>query len=184
MSETYTEALQKQCDLMLKIAKRLDEKGYAVLFHKLNPVAAHEQHTYAYFLGAVTRFAGDWSEFRSRGRSRRTVVHPVFLHVWPQEWCGTVRQDIELVRRTGKVFDHPFNFRCQIPVRVRYRSIHASLAVMTNNVKRGERATTSDRLNVRPLSDTLEYVGDTKDQLEILLRILDMPQHRKILLGE
>jgi hypothetical protein len=45
---TYTEALEIQCKLMLNIARRLDEKGYAVVVHQLNTDAAHNNFPYSY----------------------------------------------------------------------------------------------------------------------------------------
>lgn len=182
-AQTFTGALQLQCDIILKIARRLDEKGYAVVAYKMNPDASHERHPYTYLLGALARFATDWGEVVSKHRSRVTARRPIFVNVWPQEWVGTARQDLEVVRRTGRVFDHPFTFRCMIPVRVRYREIHAALAVMTHKANAFGGQQVTDRLNSRKRSDTIEYMGSTRDQLEILLRVLEMPQHQKILLG-
>jgi hypothetical protein len=188
-ANTFTEAVQLQTQIMLNVARRLDEKGYAVILYNLNRDGENERYLYNYLGGALPRLLDDWARYKWGSGPLAKRRRPVIVHIHPDpiHW--------EAVLSTGKVMEHPFTFTCSIPNRVHYREIHATLELMSSKRKhrwRGEAQGTGVLVRVGKMrttekesaSDSLEYRGSTKDALEVLLRVLEMPQHRKILLGQ
>jgi hypothetical protein len=64
------------------------------------------------------------------------------------------------------------SFNCRIPARVAYRPIHAALELTLKN-----------SLNILYRSGDTIYFGNTRTALEVFIKILEMPQHREILLA-
>ncbi len=190
MTTTYTEALETQCKIMLNIARRLDEKGYAVIVHRLNTDAAHNGFAYTYLLGGLNKYLSEWADKDAEGQSRATRKRPIIVDIWPKvkeyDKAAMKWDEFDISPwRLGKMLSTPFTFRCQIPERVRYKELHSSLQLMSAVVKGRNAYTTAQAalLAVR-VSGCVEYKGDSKSQLQILLSVLEMPQHRKILLGQ
>jgi len=70
-ANSFTEAVTLQTTIMLNIAKRLDERGYAVMVHGLNREGENERYLYNYISSAVPRFCA-WLR-----RSVAVTVTPV-----------------------------------------------------------------------------------------------------------
>jgi len=188
MTTTFTEALTKQTTIMLNLARRLDEKGYAVVVHFLNRDGSHENHPYGYLATSTDRFLSEWADNTSVGVPRATRKRPIIIHVIPtqQEWVSGQIIGYDMTPwRNGKMLTTPFQFRCKIPDHVRYRPINSSLELMSS-IKKGRHggAMGNGVLSAVRVSGYVEYQGDTKTKLEILIRMLEMPEHRKILRGE
>ena len=186
-AQTYTEAVQLQCDIMLKVAKRLDERGYAVIVHWLNPDAKHEKHPYGLFLGALDRFAKDWAKHWSAGKARAEVKRPVFINIWSQQRSYVKGKGCIIPDDAREcLLERPFSFSCRLPWRDRYKSIHAALELMSVQHNTTKNIVTGTGCLIGAFSehgDFVEYRGNKKEQLEILLRVLDMPHHREMLRG-
>jgi hypothetical protein len=170
MTTTYTEALETQCKIMLNIARRLDEKGYAVIVYFLDEDGKHENYGYTHLLVSLKSFLKD------RGRPR-----PTLIEVFPSGRGNPAM--MEAARRDLKSAD--FSFRCVIPNRKKYQELHASLGLMSSTQKgRYGVRTGNGVLRAEKYQDSIRYQGSDKDALTVLLATLEMPQHRKILLGQ
>lgn len=177
-ANTFTEAVQLQTTIMLKIAKRLDEKGYAVMVHGLNRDGKNERYLYTYFSGATPRFLYNWAAHKWGAGPLNKRRKPVIVHIHPSmaSW--------ELVAKTGNVTGNPLAFSCSIPNRKHFKPIHASLDLMCKKYDRRTRSWGGNGvLEAEVGSDVIHYRGKDKDELELLLRVLDMPPHREILTG-
>jgi hypothetical protein len=162
---TFTEAVQAQTTIMLNIAKRLDERGYAVIFHdqKLETQLCHGIVTIANEVGGKRR--------------RRPVIVEVRIN-WPAR--KTALKDGSWLTQPISV---PFTFRCRVNSTKAYAPIHAALSMMCVERPRRWVQASDTIIEKYPMSTMVEYTGRGKNLLEIMIRVLDMPQHRAILTG-
>lgn len=171
-SGTVEDLVKQQTTHLLREARRIDEKGYAVFIHHLNSDGA-TSHLYRYFSGAFDNFLDDIRQ------------HPIIVHVWPDV---TKLPDI---LRTGRVFDYPLRFKCILPRIRRILPIVAAVELMGTTTTTARKDTGYKRriqgagtlFEVRSCSSSSAVTGSSKDALLALLRVLDMPHHRAVLTG-
>lgn len=171
MPTTAADALRAQFEIMLTQARRADERGYMVLLHHLNPDANDYGFLYGSFNAALTRFLEDR---RAHGRGRRIAI----VHVWPEK-------DAVL---TGKPFDGVLSFSIELPRSREYRPLCDALGLMSARMIRieGSKRTREKRgtgiFTWTEKSSVHEYSGTGRTALETLLRVLEIPHHRSILI--
>lgn len=178
---TFTEMLQVQCDQMLAVARRLDERGYAVVVHGLNADGADNRYLYKYFDGALAEY------IECIGRRCTGSRMPTIVHVHPTDPDRRKPDNPAALRaRGGKLLDHSFNFMMQLPQTKRYKELVAALDFVCQ--KKEKRGSTEIKgvgiLLATSVSDYIEYTGSGRAAFEILIRYLEMPQHRAILKNE
>ena len=166
-----TDALEAQFAIMRVQAKRADERGYMVLVHGLNPDANDYGFLYAGFSMGLQKF---FEARRARGSGRRIVV----VNVYPAQAAAI----------TGKPFDGPLHFSVELPRTRSWRSICATLALMSAKNVRNQSGWAYEKRGTGVFtwtekSGSHEYTGDGRTALETLLRILEIPQHRDAMAG-
>lgn len=164
---TYTEALETQCKTMLNIARRLDEKGYAVIvqgranIHMVN-AAASFFYTFA---------KEQWGEGPLAQR-----IKPIFVHVY--------------TKNPAQPKDTMTSVICMFPNRRHYKPIITSLMMFSRKRKhrsKGGGVEGAGFIEAETDSNWVHFRATNNDCLsafEVIVRHLEMPQHRKILLGQ
>ncbi len=177
----FTDILTKQTEMMLAIARRLDERGYAILVQRLNRDGEDNRYPYTYFLGALERYFSD-NGVRCGSRI------PTLVSVFPSTNTGRPLGDVEIAdrRKLGKVLDQPFTFQVKLPTTKRYKPLVSCLTLISRT-KQG-RWNSKEPEGTGPLlatkvSDYWEISGRDRSAFEILIRHFEMPQHREILVG-
>lgn len=179
---TVTEIAQAQTDQVLAFAKQLDERGYALMVHRLNPEGHNHKNMYGPISGAIAKLLVD------------TYKGGVAVHLWPE-----AKSEASVIAGHTKLLDTSFMFTCRIPNRVGYRPLHAMLemtATVTIPAKVSypadralasvtpERTFGSGSIRVTRKGDWSEILGRGRNELGLLIKIFDMPGHREILRGE
>lgn len=166
----FEETIQQQAEYMLRVARRIDERGYGVLVHRLNPDSASSP--LPYFDGAIGGLFKDWrKEFRRKA---------VLVHVWPVPDANLV-----LSRKDGRWQDRAFAFMLDVPRATRCRPLVAALELMSEiREKRDGGFKGVGMLQCTRLSDRFEFKGHNRNALVTVLRILEMPQYREALTRE
>ena len=170
---TFQGAIKVQCDYMLGQAQRVQERGYCVILSNLNPDLQPEtlKFPYGYMSGGFSNMMRTWNS------KRGTHYLSVYVRLLEPE----------------KMFDGGLTFKCDIPNRFWSRELIASLQVVSK-FRKWVKTTDPDRnrkyiwrghglFQLDEGTETYEVVGANKAALESFLRILEMPQHRKLLLG-
>ena len=168
MMALYADALRVQCEAMLTQAKRADERGYCVLVHGLNSGALDNGFLYGPFAGALLR----WLEERRSNAARRVAV----VNVFPEAAAAT----------TGKPFDGALSFSLELPKTRSWRPICSAIELMSAKRERVEGVYQTRGTGVfvwKPMSSCHHYSGSGRTALETLLRILEIPHHRRIMTG-
>lgn len=171
MTDTFTETVEHQCRQMLHAAKRLDERGYILHVWGVN----YEDATGKLPFGTTTVLMKTLeAQWRAKHRRRCVIVH-----VWPGNMTPSEREDMH---RTGRVFDHPFTFKANVPRTRRLRIIVAALELMSALKTKRYGPTTGVGMLLRTeLSDRFEFAGQGRGALTAVLRVLEMPDHRELL---
>lgn len=165
----FEQAVQRQCAHMIRLAQRIDERGYGVMVHGLNKSQSSSLWPYSYYVGGTNRFYDAWrTEFK-----RKTVL----VHVWPK-----VNGDQLLTEIDGKWQEREFRFYLNVGRAVKLRPIIAALELMAETRKGRFGATRGGGiLSCTQLSDRFEFTGSGRAALTTVLRVLEMPHHREIL---
>lgn len=165
---TFESAVQRQCDYLLRAARRLDERGYAVIVHRLNPESTQSNLPFGYFNGALEQYAKCWI--------KEHKCKSVLVHIWPHAGEELLKSMVD-----GKVFDRPFTFIANVPRALRCRGLVAALELMSSiSTGRGSKRG-AGIFHCSRMSDRFEFKGEGRNALEAMLRMLDMPQHRELL---
>lgn len=164
-NQTFSEALEDQLAIMRAAAQSIEKRGYAVLVHNCYGPDMAEPFGFGYLNGGFSKFTYTWAR---TNRSRHLIIDVVYNRVR------------ERPTRWREVFDKPFSFQLHIPNLKVYAPIFAVLELMAIQVKdnRGGK-----RLHYDKATSYTSVRGEDKDQLDVLLKILNMPQHRAILTG-
>jgi hypothetical protein len=147
---------------MLNIAKRLDERGYAMVYHDhtLGTGFVHGLVTLASVVGAKRR--------------RRPPIVEVYLNY-------AERDALKDGRWLTQPINVPFNWKCRVVLIKAYGPIHAALSLMCVDARRYD-TLGDNQIKKMKMSTMMEYSGEGRQTLELILRILEM--HRPILTGE
>jgi hypothetical protein len=179
--EPILQEFDKQAALMRKAIERVETKGYYITFAGLNQDGTDPRYIFNYFGGGLNQYLDTALALRGR----RLVKVLVWLHD-----KGT-RKDPDPIKleaiRTGRLFDYPFGFKAILPDRKAYMPIITALELMSKKkVKTGKRSYEfkgSGFLNQENVGGRAEFVGHGREPFETVLRVLEMPHHRAILLG-
>jgi hypothetical protein len=157
-------AFRRQTAIMEAAIQRLEDKGYLITLHGLNRFAEDDRYLYRYFLGALD----DWVLTWSKKQGRRFIV----VRVFPQP------------KDNQSPLDGKLTFAFRVRRLVVYRPLIATLNLMSQQKARRSSETrgTGFLLGIQG-SDYCEYRGTDRSALKTVLNILEMPQHREILLS-
>lgn len=166
---SFSDTIETQCAHLRAIGKRIDERGYCVILHGVNREGENPKLPYGPMMYVTDRFVKKWAK-----ASRRKIA---VVNVWVHH------KDKGRVDGGMNPFDCNPVFECSVP---RSRHLRPMVAVleMSSTTQKGRRGTTTGVgfLQGTELSDRFEFRGDGRVALESLLRILDMPCHREMLL--
>jgi hypothetical protein len=165
-------AVAIQCEWLMKQARRAAQHGYYLSITGLNKYmeAAELQFPFSYIGGGMSQLIDAWNA-ENKTRILKVVVSP---------------KDTELMLRG------PLVFSCDIPKRAWSREIIAALQLISafkKHIPWKERTGPSPTyqgaglLKVEERSDLYVVRGESSDALQGFLRILEMPQHKKLLTG-
>lgn len=182
MPATFVEAVASQCRLLTHASKRLDEAGYMVLVHGLNRDTLDGRFMYGHIAGGLESFGKMWA--RARGLTLVTV------DVWPY------KDDYPAIRESGKPFDHGFSSTTTLRLVRRYKPIIAALEIVSARMEaidpeeRRKRLKEAKRyrngtgvLTMEAMPEEVKFYGSGRPALEVIMRILNMPDHRHLLTG-
>lgn len=173
---TVTEIAQAQTDQVLAFAKQLDERGYALMVHRLNPEGRNHRNMYGPISGAIAKLLVD------------TYKGGVAVHLWPE-----AQSEASVIAGHMKLLDTSFMFTCRVPNRAGYRPLHAMLEMTAtvlvprhrkDGVDFPDRSMGAGPIRVTRKGDWSEILGQGRNELGLLIKIFDMPGHREILRGE
>lgn len=152
---TFTEVTKVQCDAMMGAAKRLDEKGYLLAFFNYYDPRYHaRQKNPKLPYDAINKVL--WAMFQTwRKEHGRRVIS---ILVWPDG--GTDRT------KMAGPFDCDFLFEVVVPRTTRLRIITTALGFI---------------LPKQDKSSGFTFKGRGKVALQNVIKILDMPDHREML---
>lgn len=167
---TLSETIEVQCACLRAIAKRIDERGYCVILHGVNREGENPKLPHGLIAFSANRMVRQWAK---AGRRKIAVVN---VHITPQDKMQKVDEGA-----------NPFNcnllFECTLP---RSRHLRPLIAVMemSSTMQNGRSGATTGVgfLHRTELSDRFEFKGEGREALEGLLRVLEMPCHREMLL--
>lgn len=166
---TFNETIETQCAHLRAVGKRIDERGYCVILHGVNREGENPKLPHGMMSFTVNRMVRQWAK---AGRRKVAVVN---VHVYPQ--------DKQKVDKGTSPFDCRLTFECTVP---RSRHLRPLVAVleMASTTQRGRSGSTTGVgfLRSTELSDRFEFRGDGREALESVLRVLEMPCHREMLL--
>jgi hypothetical protein len=171
VSYPIDEAVAVQCDWLIKLSKRVAERGYCVCVVGLNNDMApdHLQYMFSYMAGGFTQLLDNWNNTYG--------TRYLKINVSPNDKVA--------------LLDGEVSFSCIIPKRVWSRELLAALSLCSAYKKHKswkERQVSgppkyegSGLFSITESSDFATVNGSSKLGLQTFLRILEMPQHRAAL---
>jgi hypothetical protein len=170
IENSFTEAMETQLQIMRGLVEQLDRRGYCLHIGSRNNDARDNKYLYKYFSGSIKDFLRTWSEGRRRKRR-----YPIFITVH-------IEGDAE------RWMDGDFSFVVKIPDRHHFQIINLALEYVSREAGKGRNAdrtilaNDAGLLTRHKMSDTIQYRGRNKASLRLLLGVLEMPDHKAILL--
>jgi hypothetical protein len=174
---TFTEALDAQVALMRDIAQRVDARGWGLIVHRLNMDGRTPSHLYKFLSGGLQQFIIDYSS--------EAGMRPVLVHVWPDKWMLGDWKALDKVPTTVEALALDITFTARFDNLKHFGPIFAALELMSaEQIDNKQTATKGAGPLVRLETPTyVEFRGRGKTALQVLVRVLDMPQHRKLLMS-
>jgi hypothetical protein len=164
-TEGFHAAITRQTELMLKMARQAEQRGYFLVLTGLNDTATKNKYLFSYLQGGFTEFFKRWCEANGR-KYVRIAVHVVLYPGNPRIDAGTL------------------TWRFKLPRTKRFRPIIAALETMgrRRTSRRDPTGYGSGPLMITELPGYFEISGRDRSSLELAVAMLDMPHHRAILL--
>ena len=167
----YADDLQTQILIMQGVARSLDERGYAMIMTRQNRNGANPKFLYSALGAGLREYLKDTGGIRKH--------RPVIIYVGLQRAYREVESPGDMLN------DSDMGFMIQMPVTKRYAALVSALELMSE-VRQGRRArnyTGNGVFRATRMASYTEFRGDGRTALEVLVRTLEMPQHRRLLLS-
>ena len=152
--ETFEDATQSQCALMMNEARRVMERGYAIVYSGFNPNADKNDMPFGYFAGGFGAYIKQWNE---------THKHNYLT--------------VNIARAVQPSFVASF----RVPTTKRFAPLVVALDLVSVEINHRYRRDRGQAFTCMRMTDNYEYRMYDKASLKIALGILDMPQHREML---
>jgi hypothetical protein len=166
----FVQAIENQLATLKAMAEQLDTRGYCLCVSGLNKDARNNAHLNSQFAGAFASFTQKWA--LDKRRKRR---FPIIVWLFPGQTPIAGQS----------VFDVSFNFYVEIPNRQHFRIINLALQWISHLHETPKFKTTivpGKTLSTYKSANRIEYRGQGKANLRTMLRVFEIPLHRKILL--
>ena len=158
--ETFEDAVQSQCALMMTEARRVMERGYAIMLTGFNRDADNNERMFGYLHGGFDEYLKQWNA---------THKHTYLL--------------VTIAKAQPSAVESGFVASFRVPKIKKFQPMIVAFDLVSANSSRRHH-TQRDRSKTFiyfDMTDNVEYRCYDKASLQIALNILNMPQHRMIL---